>query len=612
MPFNQTAPKARTAAFTMGDAKTDASVRALPAAAKLSLGAMGDSASPAALARLNKALEDLATLRREAAIPILHEALAAMHADKAMEGADLALKALELDEQCGVGWHILAICREKANDFTTALRCYETALKLSPDEPEIANDLGRLAMRMGFKELAEQFFIAYLEKSPSSVAGANNLACAQRDLMNYEAAVETVRKAIFANPEAALLWNTLATILAEQGEVAGSIQFFDEALRLKPDFHSARYNRGGAKQSLGDPVGALEDTEAALPGVVLESERAMMGLARATMLLSAGRIAEGWDAYEVRFDPAYIDVTHFMIDRPQWTPDTPLEGKTLLVMGEQGLGDEVLFASIVPDLIQAAGPGGKVILAVEKRLVPLFARSFPEATVGEHGTLRVDHHTVRAPRFMDEAAMQAVDLWTPMASPLRAFRRQLLDFPLRQGFLTPDPERVAYWRTELARLESGPKVGVIWKSLVLDSARKRFYSPFDQWAPVLSTPGAVMVNLQYGDSTEEIARAKAELDVEIWTPPGIDLKNDLDDLTALCAALDIVIGPATATTNLAAAAGAELWLISTPGAWPKLGADHYPWYPQARVFTPSAYNAWEPVMAEIAAALAKRINKLRG
>ncbi|MFX8968913.1 hypothetical protein ABTN10_19755, partial [Acinetobacter baumannii] len=80
--------------------------RAMPAAPKLAINSMGDSASPAALARLQQALSDLATLRREAALPLLHEALAAMKADKPAEGADLALKALAIDETCGVGWHI--------------------------------------------------------------------------------------------------------------------------------------------------------------------------------------------------------------------------------------------------------------------------------------------------------------------------------------------------------------------------------------------------------------------------------------------------------------------------------------------------------------------------
>ena len=589
----------------------DTASRPLPATPWMTPEAAEDPASPAALERLNRALENLTALRREAAVPILRQAVAAMHADRAQEGAELALRALAIDDRLGVGWHILGICREKSNDFTTSLRCYETALLLSPDEPEIANDLGRLAMRMGQKEVAEQLFLTYLAQVPGSIPGANNPACAQRDLLRYDEAIDTIRRAIFANPKAPLLWNTLATILAERGDVAQSIQFFDEALGLQPDFHRCRYNRGGARMSLGDPQGALIDCDEALKGVVLPAERAMMGLARSTMLLSAGRIGEGWDAYEVRLDPQYDDVTVYYIDRPRWTPESDLAGRRLLVMGEQGLGDEVLFASVAPDLIEAVGPGGKVLLAVEPRLVPLFARSFPEAEVGAHGTLKVDHHTVRGARFIDDAAMETIDLWTPMASPLRRFRRGLEDFPARRAFLTPDPARVAHWRAALADLGPAPKIGVIWKSLVMDSARLRFYSPFARWAPVLTTPGAVMVNLQYGDSREELARARAELGVELWTPPGLDLKNDLDDLTALCAALDLVIGPATATTNLAAAAGAELWLLSTPGAWPKLGTDRYPWYPQTRVFSPTEHNAWDPVMQDLAAALRQAIDEGR-
>ena len=140
----------------------------------------------------------------------------------------------------------------------------------------------------------------------------------------------------------------------------------------------------------------------------------------------------------------------------------------------------------------------------------------------------------------------------------------------------------------------------MWKSLKLDGARLRYFSPFDQWRAVLATPGAVFVNLQYGDSGAEPAQAARELGVQLWRPPGIDLKDDLDDLAALTLALDLVIGPANATTNIAAACGAPVWLISTPGAWPKLGTERYPWYPTVRVFNPPAFNEWAPVMEEIA------------
>jgi ADP-heptose:LPS heptosyltransferase len=119
---------------------------------------------------------------------------------------------------------------------------------------------------------------------------------------------------------------------------------------------------------------------------------------------------------------------------------------------------------------------------------------------------------------------------------------------------------------------------------------------------VLETPGVRFVNLQYGDCAEELEQARAA-GFEIWNPPGINLKDDLDDVAALGCALDLVVGPANATTNIAAACGAPVWLVSTPDAWPKLGTDRYPWYPQARVFNPPAYNAWAPVMAELAQAL---------
>jgi tetratricopeptide (TPR) repeat protein len=583
------------------DVAPETDVRALPANPRLAGATMGDSASPGALLRLNQALLELQRLRTESLLPLLHQAVATMQAEKPVEAAELAIEALKMDERCGVAWHILAVCREKSDDFTTAMKCYETALQLTPDEPEIANDLGRLAYRMGFLEEAEGLFIAYLEKVPASTDGANNLANAQRDQFRFSEATETLRAAIRTNPESALLWNTLGTVLAEQGDMEKAVIFFEEAMRLDPNFPKPRYNRGNALLALGDPQKALIDCVAALKSTRLDSEVSMMKLARATMLIAGGELGSGWDAYEARLEPHYADVTHFIADRPAWSPEMDIQGKRVVLFGEQGLGDEILFANLVPDMIEALGPEGKLSIAVEPRLVSLFQRSFPDAEIGPHFTLKVDHHTVRAARFIED--WDAVDTWAPLASPLRRFRRRVEDFPKRDRFLVPDAARVAHWREVLKTAPVGKKVGIVWKSLVKATSRSRYFSPFDAWAPILSAPGVTLVNLQYGDSAEEIAYAKATFGVEVWTPPEIDLKNDLDDLAALTTALDLVIGPANATTNIAAAAGAPTWLISTPGAWPKLGTDRYPWYPQVRVFNPPAYNAWEPVMLELAQAL---------
>lgn len=574
-------------------------VRALPAAPR-PVSAAGDSASPEALERINAAV---AQLKFHTVLPLLHRAVAEVRVDHIKEAGDLAIKALEIDERCAVAWHILAICREKAGDYTTSLKCYESALNLNPDEVEIANDLGRLAYVMGMKEIAEHLFARYLLTNPGSTEGTNNLACAQRDQLRFDDAIETLRPVIYANPGNALLWNTLGTILSEQGDMNEALTFFDEALRLDERFAKARYNRGNCILALGDPTTALEECEAALPGVVLESEKAMMRLARSTMLIASGDLEQGWDAYEERLKTDFADVTHFLVDKPEWTPDADMAGKRMLLVGEQGLGDEILFANMIPDILEALGPEGELSVAVEHRLVPLFRRSFPQANIDRHDTYKVDHHTVRVVKWIDED--DQIDFWAPLASPLRRFRRTVDAFPNRPAFLKADPARVAHWQGVLAELGDQPKVGIVWKSLSMSSGRIRHFSPFESWKPVLQTPGVRFINLQYGDRAEEIAEARDNLGVEIWDPPGIDLKDDLDEVAALTCALDLNIGPANATTNIAAASGAPAWLISTPGAWPRLGTERYPWYPQMRVFLPPAYNRWAPVMAEVAEALGK-------
>jgi tetratricopeptide (TPR) repeat protein len=562
---------------------------------------MGDAASRTALSRLDEAV---AQLKAMTVAPLLRRAIAAIGDERPKDAADLALKALHRDERCGLGWYLLAIAREKSGDFKSSITCYEQALALMPNHADIANDLGRLAFRLNMKPVAVELFKHYRAAHPECPQGANNLACALRDLHQYAEAIEVLRPAIVANPESSVLWNTLGTVVSEQGDLASAMTFYDEALRFEPGFAKARYNRANTLLDTGDAATALVECERAMQDATIATDVAMMKLARSTMLICLGRLGEGWDAYEARLDPDFAGVTHFMVDRPRWTLDSDIAGKSLLLMGEQGLGDEVSFASILPDVLRALGPDGKLHLALEDRLISLFQRSFPDVDIAAHSTYKVDAYTVRGAPFVKDFSQ--IDLWAPLASMLRRHRRSIKDFPDCRGFLTPDPERVAYWRGVLGELP-GLKVGLLWKSLKLDGARLRHFSPFEQWRPVLETPGITFVNMQYGDCDAELAQARETLGLEIWQPPGVDLKNDLDEVAALSCALDLSIGPANATTNIAAACGADVWLISTPAAWPRMGTDAYPYYSQVRVFIPPHVGAWDVTMAEVAKALAERV-----
>ncbi|WP_309606467.1 tetratricopeptide repeat protein [Phenylobacterium sp.] len=568
-------------------------------APKMAGDSLGVSGSKDALARLNEAVAELKSLQ---AAPMLQRALDAIRAEDAKSACEWALKALEQDERSGLGWYLLAIALERSGDFANSIAAYESALKLLPDHAEVANDLGRLAFRLGMTSQAEQLFRHFLDRHPDHPEGSNNLACAIRDQGRADEAIEILRPAILRTPDVAMLWNTMGTVMSDRGDYANAQVFFEEAIRLDPAFPKARYNLGNTKLILGDAPGALADCDAALAGVIAEDERQMMRLSRSTILMDLGRVGEGWDDYEARLHPQFNGRTQFMIDRPRWAPGCDLKGKTLLVVGEQGLGDEILFANTLPQVIERLGPMGRLILAVEPRLVPLFQRAFPGAEVEGHATYVVGGCLARVAPSL-EARGPTVDLWTPIASLLREFRRSADSFPTTPGYLAADPVRVAHWRAALNAAPPGPRVGLLWKSLVSKDARHRHFSAFEAWAPVLAHKGVTFVNLQYGDCEAELTLARSRFGVDIWSPPGIDLKQDLDDVAALAGAMDLVVGFSNATLNIAAACGVPAFLISTPGAWPRLGTASYPWYPRTRVFLPPGVGQWDAVMNEVAGAL---------
>lgn len=570
-------------------------------------GVAGDSASPEAIRRLSRQLANpkLAVKTQRKALEKLKAGLMAIRAGDFELGAKRALDALKMDETNGLAWHVLAICREKSGDLGQALLAYEAALKLLPNETDVAHDLGRLAQQMGYLEIAEKLLLKYLAADPGHVEATNNLACVQRDQKRYGDAVETLRALLGVEPESPVLWNTLGTVLSDQGDMGTALTFFEEALRHDPGFAKARYNRANARQPLGDAPGALEDIEAALPGAESPYERAMMQMARAMLLMTLGRIPEGFEAYEVRLDPHLPEAMRVAVDAPRWDPKTEdVRGKRLLIVGEQGLADEMVFGTCIGDAIEAVGPEGQVFVAVEPRLIGLFQRAFPAAVVGAHRSVKLEGRITRYVPFAEDLE-GGVDAWIPMASLLAVFRPSIDAFPERRGYLVADPDRVARWKAELDKLGPGLKVGLHWKSLVLTGSRARYFSSFERWRPVLTTPGAVMVNLQCGDVADDLAAAEAA-GVKIWTPP-IDLKDDLEDVAALSAALDLVIGPGIAGTNLAAAVGGTAWMITAPDDWHFLGTERYPFYPHLRYFRRDSFGDWEGAIARIRAALEEAV-----
>jgi len=561
--------------------------------------ATGIGAKAAFLARAeHDSAGDVADAARRLCHKHLRKAIHAFRRNDYGKAAVLSVDATEADPRCGQAFHMLALSLENLGEMAKAITMYERALALDPSDTDLYLNLGLAAWRMGLNPVAEKFFRVYCEMEPDQPMGWNNLAGVLRDTSRFEEAIEIARAAVMRMPEQPLLWNTLGTILVELSDFAQAAIFYREALRLDPGFARAWHNLGYGLHHTGPLDEALAAYDHALSIQTEPRDRIETSHARALCLIAMGRLAEGFAGYEVRHHHQHRASTLYGIDAPLWKGEA-LAGRDVLVMGEQGLGDEIMFANTLSDIAAAIGPAGKLKVAVDSRLIPLFARSLPGAEVGNYFNASHNAKDVRLAPWAGKP-----DFVMPLGSALAHLRTSLEDFP-GKPFLKPDPARVADFRAVLAA-HPGLKVGICWRSMLINAQRQKYFSAIDAWKDILTVPGVSFVNLQYGDAAAEIERAKALFGIGIRSIDGLDLKNDLDSAAALSAACDLVISAPTAAAALAGAVGTEVWFLTAGPVWPQLGTDHYPWYRASKVFSSVAFGDWQEVMPRLSAALAAR------
>ena len=564
----------------------------------------GIGAHANALARLEMLEEELdAQLARKKSNGLLRRAVKVWRRGDIVRAGQLALDATEADAANAQAYHVLAMALERMGHVHKALVTYERAFALDPADPDLLLNLGLSAWNMQLIDSAAKMFNLYIAACPESPLGYNNLGTVQCDQGKSSIAIETLRAAIYRMPSQSMLWNSLATVLAEDGRAEESLVFYQEAIRLDPTFARPWHNLGFAYAHLGRLDDALDAYDHALsiasdPVELIEGQHS-----RSVCLIGMGRLEEGFRDYEIRNNPRFRAYVQTITKSPVWQGET-LTGKRILAVAEQGLGDEFMFANILPDLAREVGDEGKLQIAVDPRLVSLFARSFPKAEVGAYDDRRlIDKDGNRELRFVQWATKDAEpDYHVPMGSAIPHFRETVADFP-HEAFLVPDVSRVAQYRETIEALGRGPKIGICWRSMMVAAKRGKYYSALDMWGPILKTPGVTFVNVQYGDVDEELTNAMARHGVTIHSIEGLDLKNDIDGAAALSAALDLVISAPTAAAAVAAGVGTEVWFLTAGRTWPQLGTDEFPWYRDTRVFSPEKFADWPALIAQVATAL---------
>ena len=468
-----------------------------------------------------------------------------------------------------------------------ALVSYDEALSIDPqhfsalvNKSNLLRDLDRYEKALVSLERAHEI-------QPDAPGVFVNLGIIQRKLSRYEDALLSYSKALAINPDYADALYGLGNVLQDLGRHEAALTSYDKALAIKPAYAGALSSRGVSLQYLNRHDEAVASFKAAL---VVDPNYVEAHWNLSLIRLNAGQFREGWEEYEWRWRHYKAEARRY--DFAPWNGDAS-QPRRLLLWAEQGIGDEIIYASMLADLVSSPL---SITLEAEPRIVSLFQRSFPQVTVVPR----------QNPPGLDPADF---DCQTPFAGLGRWLRPSFESFPRHAGYLQPDPSRVAAYRSRLR--ERAPRatrvIGISWKSLNADFGSFKTMKLTD-WAGILRQPNVRCVDLQYGDTAGERGLLAAQTGMYLEHLPELDLFNDLEGLTALCAACDLVITGSNVTAHVAGALGRPVWLL-TPQAKGRIwywfsGRSDSPWYPSLRLFTQQKPGSWQEVLAEVARELA--------
>ncbi|MBW8882095.1 MAG: tetratricopeptide repeat protein, partial [Asticcacaulis sp.] len=301
-------------------------------------------------------------------------------------------------------WRQQALAFEAARDLPAALDAWQNALGEEPESLDIARHLADLAFRLNMWEMAEKLLAHLINRGVTDVTTLTAFAATLREQsLLFEDAVELLKTLIGQHPEESAFWEGLGAVMAAKGDADNALIFFGEALRLDPDNLHARFNRGCALMDKGEMRAGLTDALACVDAFRDTGNRLSAQMACAHASLALGDIKNGWRWFDARHKRGSQAEVRYDLGLPMFDSGADLAGRRLFVSLEQGLGDEVLFASLLPDIAAAIGSKGRLGIGVEPRLVSLFARSFPDAVVAGHRTRTVDGRTVRDVPGLDTA-----------------------------------------------------------------------------------------------------------------------------------------------------------------------------------------------------------------
>ena len=444
--------------------------------------------------------------------------------------------------------------------YEEALQVEEKALGLAPKHPDAHSYRGSALLQLGRIQEALKSYEQVVRLAPNAAVAHYNRANALQRLRRYDEALPSLKRALRLQPRYTDALSLTGIVLQAMGDTASALEHYDAALRINPNAADAHYNKGLA-------------------------------------LLTAGDFTHAWEHYEwrLRWDVTIRVGQSRSVDRvaPDW--DGNPTAKPILVIPEQGLGDQILFAGMLSDL-QAVAPGSTVCL--EPRLIPLLARSFEKLNFSSP-------YDIDAEQCIKDGTFSAQ---THIGSLGKYFRADAAGFSrVNTPYLKADPFKAHQLRNRIAK-QGRIVCGISWRSKNAEIGADKSLT-LQALIPILSAEGVDFVDLQYGDTSEERQSLRQTHGIHVQHLDDIDNKNDLDSLAALISACDIVITISNVTAHIAGALGKPtlVMLSNSPSSlwyWPRNRIDSS-WYPSTVLIRQNQLGNWSEVVSSATSALAE-------
>jgi len=491
-------------------------------------------------------------------------------------------RTVDLAPDSPQAWNNLGVALTRLDHFDEAEHALRRGLQIAPDLVDTWINLGNVLCKKKQFQEAEIACRKAVELAPASADALIALGQAigqRKGPEDVTSGLALLDQAISIEPDNAEAWLYRAAMLRDKGQEDAALASLEKAISLSDSFAEPCYDKGILLSERGEIGEALESYSLA---IARRPDFPDAHVNRGLILLTLGDFTHGWSELEYRWRSKENDLKPIVTTAPLWTA-TP-SNRALLLWGEQGIGDQILYSSILPEL--AEFPQKKYV-ALDRRLIPLFARSMPGFEFTDLAQV------TDAMGFAEQL---------PLGSLPRYFRPSKESFvAARHPFLFADPQRVAELRRKIER--SGKLVcGVSWSSNRKSIGVQKSID-LAQMLTALASDRLHFVNLQYGDTAAERELVQSRHGITVQNLDEVDNFNDIDGLAALIQACDIVVSTSNSTVHLAGALGKETLQLLPFGRarlwyWSEFDGRNL-WYPAVHLFGQSSPGDWQGPLTKL-------------